>query len=188
MIAPVRFVVENLAKASGRVHLPVTARRLEFVDPAEFAALPDGTVVLGHTRWYLSNVLIWGFWKHAAIKSGGRIVEAIGKGVVETPIGDWLAERDAACALVPLFGSTAEAKAVADLADTQVGKPYDWEFDVGSKAFYCAELVFWAYKRIFPDMGFELRERLGRPTVTPQDFADATKYWRTVLTLPVASE
>lgn len=184
MIPPFRFVVEEVARASGKIHIPVKNRQLTAADGLGLEQFPDGTVLLGHSNWYLCNTMIPGFWKHAAIKVGDHAVEAVTQGVVDTPLSKWAAERDFAAALVPIFGDPDGMAQVAALVEKQLGKPYDWEFDIGSRAFYCAELVYWAYRAVYPLMAFELRERLGRLTVTPQDFYDAKSHWQLQREIP----
>lgn len=188
MFAPFNRIAEEVARLGGLIHLPIKNRTLSFDDGEAIRSLPDGAVVLGHSNWYLCNVMIPGFWKHAAIKSGDRMIEAISRGVVVTPIGAWVSMRDAACALTPTWATPEGMRQVAAEADKQVGKPYDFDFAIDTRAFYCAELVWWAYKTVFPEMGFELRERMGRLTVTPEDFFLATKWWNVKVKIPIPPE
>jgi hypothetical protein len=61
-----------------------------------------------------------------------------------------------------------------------LGAVYDYEFSLGNKAFYCAELCYVAYKTAYPGMGFAPRERLGVLTVTADDFFQAKAFWKSV--------
>lgn len=176
----VGLVVEEVSRASGRIHLPVARRALDSDAAVSWLEehCADGAVLLGRCEWYLCNIMIPGFWSHAAIYHQGKVIEAIAQGVVATDFSAWVKERDAAAVVYPTFAAAGGMQRAAELAARQVGKGYDWEFKIGARAFYCAELVWWSYKRAVPVMLFELRRRYGRPTVCPQDFADATKHWR----------
>ncbi len=174
-----------LTKSIGRFHLPFTKRRVGGVDVLNFLAMslekdPIGMVLLTRTRGEPTNLMIPGFWKHAAIYiGGGNVIEAVGAGVIKTDIITFLTSKDFVVGLEPRF------KCKRDLAVTfakeQEGLEYDYDFKGKNKAFYCAELVWAAYDDQFQDMAipcpFTIRETLGEPTVSAQDFYMATDKW-----------
>ena len=138
------------------------------------ALLRDGDVLLSQKKWAASNFGIPGFWKHATIYKNGYVIEAVGKGVQKVSLAKWLYTHDYVCVLRPKFCYPDECRAAANLAEVQVGKPYDFEFSPGIQSFYCSELVFWAYDEIMGNSSpFTLRKTLGVDTVSPQDFYEA---------------
>lgn len=146
--------------------------------------LENGDVIISRRMWALSNIGIPGFYKHATIFRGGNVVEAIGTGVQEVPLPKWLYTHDYACVLRAKFANLNQRYIAADRAHAMVGLPYDFEFEPGVKAFYCSELVYWAYQTAMNGASpFTLRKTFGVDTVSPMDFLMATdkfeKIWET---------
>lgn len=178
-------------KVAGEIAVPYCVKKISGKDYYEASGvIQPGDILLAETNGHLTTWLIPGFWTHAAIYCGKDpvtghelVVEAVGAGVIKNDLVTFMLSKDAVAILRPTFTDIeTRGKAVA-LALKQAGKPYDYEFDFqasDNKAFYCAELVYWAYKETVPSWAFELRSRFGQPTVTPQDFYDAKGYWRVV--------
>lgn len=135
-----------------------------------------GDVLICHRKYALSNLGIPGFWKHAALfgNSVYPVIEATGKGVVSKTWAKWLYSYDYVMCLRPTFLDKDQAYSAVIYAASQVGKPYDYDFSPGIEAFYCSELVYWAYKQSLPqDNPFTLRKTFGVDTVVPEDFEKA---------------
>lgn len=150
-------------------------------------ALAPGDVLLSHADGHMSNLFIPGFWKHAAMFVGNRpdcreaVIEATGDGVMAANLVQFAMRKDYIAVYRPRFCGPMQWAAASEIAWAQHGKPYDYKFSTAPDAFYCAELVWYAYNQVCPNlMKFELRERMGSMTVTPQDFADATASWECV--------
>ena len=137
--------------------------------------LEDGDVLLSHNEWNLSNLFIPGFWKHAAMFRKNKIIEAVGRGVVnDMHILKWLMNHDNVAVLRPVFANKDERNLAADIANVQAGKPYDFELSPGVQASYCSELIFWSYQRAMRgESPFTMRETMGVETVVPSDFLGA---------------
>jgi uncharacterized protein YycO len=130
-----------------------------------------GDIFVTRTFGHLSTIMIPGYWKHAAIMGPrGWVLEAISAGVMETDLVSFLTSKDEVCIVRPTFCFPAVSLAAAKAADALLGAKYDYEFSLGNRAFYCAELVYVAYKTVTPDIQFGPRDRLGLMTVTADDF------------------
>jgi hypothetical protein len=171
-LVKVMYPVLKLVEKLGKPEPKVTG---EFYYQVEGLIKP-GDILLSKEDLKLVNVLIPGFWSHAAIYVGDRIVvEAVGRGVVKTPLCQWILGKDHVAVLRFKDATEDQSKAAAELSCTLVGQPYDYSFSSGNKAWYCAEVVWYAYDK---SMGgfkeFTLRETLGAQTVTPSDFFNAS--------------
>lgn len=170
-----------LVKFIGRVSAPWVVKQMTGVEYGKIHQLVSpGDILLTRVSGHLSNVLIPGYWKHAAIVAADKesVIEAVGKGVCHTDLITFVTSKDEIVVLRPTFGTAAEGLAAARFAESKVGMPYDYDFTLGNRAFYCAELVYMAYRKTFGAFGFGPRERLGVKTVTADDFFEAQKYWR----------
>lgn len=158
----------------GKIQLHETAMPdSAFDDIADFIC--DGDVLLSRKMWALSNVGIPGFYKHATIYLGGYIYEAVGEGVRRVPLAKWLYTHDFVCVMRSTFCLPEVSQMAAVHASKQVGLPYDYQFEPGVKAFYCSELVYWAYQVANNNQSpFVLRKTFGVDTIQPQDFRNAT--------------
>ena len=161
--------------------------------------LKKGHVFLTITHGEMTNVVIPGKWSHGAMYVGEvngipMIVEAVGKGVITRPLVDFILEKDEVLILEPTFCSEEQMALAADEAMKQLGAEYDYEFifsvqpeengdlsKIHAKAthhaFYCVELMMWAYLVVVKNMPFILRKRMGEPEVTADDFANAQEHW-----------
>lgn len=170
--------LEPVTKAIGRVHAPFSHKRVNGVDVFSIQKhLIPGTVLLSYTRGELTNFFIPGHFTHAAIAVDDRwIIEAVGSGVRQNDIISFMTSKDRVIALYPLHATREIMQRAASLAVICTGSPYDYLFEGGDKAFYCAELVQWCYEKSGLT-GFSKRSRFGVNTVLPDDFSKAFDKW-----------
>lgn len=176
----------------GKAHTPPHYRSLTSYEVEALAkVIEPGDVLLSRRNNETTNPLIPGFWKHAAMFTDkGRVVEAVGRGVIDNSLDEFCRTKDAVICLRATFANADDAKLAVGFAKSLRGAPYDYlvEHDQSravNNAFYCSEVVWWSYDQVFLGQGkvspFEVRETMGVPTVAPQDFRNATKLWKTVL-------
>lgn len=173
-------------KWAGKIGVPHQKINEHFFFSAQ-SILTPGMVLLTRREYELSNMLQDGFYKHAAIFSTPNsrripnVVEAIGPGVRPTGIIDFMFSKDYIKILKPKFADEYEMNQAAINANTLIGKPYDFQFKPTNNAWYCSEVIWWAYDNAVERSPFVPRVTLGVPTITPQDFDNAKDKWETVL-------
>lgn len=140
--------------------------------------LKPGSIILTRINGEISNALIPGFYTHAAIAvSKTSVVEALYPKVKLTNIFDLLMSKNHAVIVEPLFADEVQMNLAAEEAYNLIGFDYDMEFEPNNRAFYCSEIIWYAYSFVVKNMPFLPRERLGVLTVTPQDIYNAkTKF------------
>lgn len=156
-------------------------------------SLQAGDVLLEKTPFRLTDKLIPGYWGHAAIwigteqelrglgiwehplvkryheqiSQGRYVVEALRSGVEMNPLQQFM-NIDSIGILRKQGISKEERAKVVLQALRQVGKPYDFNFDVESKnKVYCSKLVYLSYSGV----EWPTKKSLGRTTFTPDDVA-----------------
>jgi uncharacterized protein YycO len=155
--------------------------------------LKAGDILLEKTPFRLTDKLIPGYWGHAAvwigsedelkelgiwgnpvvaryrdeIREGRLVVEALRSGVEMNTLTHFLNIDSIGILRKPDLSREARANAIIQ-ALRQVGKPYDFNFDVESKErVYCSKLVYLTYSGI----DWPTKRSLGRTTFTPDDVA-----------------
>ncbi len=155
--------------------------------------LAAGDILLEKTPFRLTDKLIPGYWGHAAvwigtenelkelgiwddplvaryheeIRKGRLVVEALRSGVEMNTLEHFL-NIDSIGILREPGLDRKERAATIIRALRQVGKPYDFNFDVESKGrVYCSKLVYLCYDGI----DWPTKKSLGRATFTPDDVA-----------------
>lgn len=133
-----------------------------------------GDVLLSLEDLKFTNLLIPGFWSHAAIYAGdGWVMEAVGSGVQKVALVQWVLDKDHVA--VRRFNTPKDKRERAGkMAMSHDGEPYDYQMGGNNEAWYCAELVYCMHDEVTPGLPFELKETWGVKTVTPQDFWNAT--------------
>lgn len=97
-----------------------------------------------------------------------RVLEAIGEGVVFTPL-EKFAEADSLSAIRPRLSKVEKARAIVR-AFGYAGRPYDFNFDFQSdETLVCSELVYKAYEPVkgFKGLKFPLQTMVGRVLSSP---------------------
>lgn len=170
-----------LTKGIGKVHAPYAHKQINGLHVAALQAkLLPGDIFMTRTDGELSNLFIPGFWSHGAVYAGGgMVVEAIGVGVVLKDLATFMMTKDYVSAWRPLFASQAVMARAAAWATAQRGRPYDYLFMGGNKAFYCFELTYAAYRE---GSGLKapwaLRTTWGQETVVGADIENAKDKWQ----------
>ena len=159
-----------------------------------YGALQAGDVLLEKTPFRLTDKLIPGYWGHAAvwigtekdlrelgiwdnplvkryhsqIQQGRGVVEALRSGVEMNPLEQFM-NIDSVGVLRKQNISRDDRIRVILQSLRQVGKPYDFNFDVESKErVYCSKLVYLTYSGV----EWPTKKSLGRTTFTPDDVAN----------------
>jgi len=155
--------------------------------------LSAGDILLEKTPFRLTDKLIPGYWGHAAvwtgteselkalgiwddpivaryhdqIREGRLVVEALRSGVEMNNLDHFLNIDSIGVLREPGLDRAGRGRTVIQ-ALRQVGKPYDFNFDVESKErVYCSKLVYLSYSGI----EWPTKKSLGRTTFTPDDVA-----------------
>ncbi len=147
--------------------------------------LKAGDVLLSTGTSTAAAVIMAGtgsIYTHAALYVGnGRVVEAVGKGVREVSLEDYLKDTGSAMVVrVPGLGD-ADREGIAAFARRQVGKAYNMEGAIASarpdalkwigsqaterSSYYCSQLVTTAYKSVGKDLFHTIDQ-------TPGDLAE----------------
>ena len=156
-------------------------------------SLKAGDILLEKTPFRLTDKLIPGYWGHAAvwigteaelkelgiwgnplvvryrdaIREGRLVVEALRSGVEMNSLQHFMNIDSIGVLRKPDQSREGRANTVIQ-ALRQVGKPYDFNFDVESKGrVYCSKLVYLTYSGI----DWPTKRSLGRTTFTPDDVA-----------------
>jgi hypothetical protein len=171
-----------LVKIIGKITLPYTKKdpMINFYIIKKLLRPMD--IILTTSYGHLSNLFNPGKFKHALAYIGEEkgipvIIESIGEGVVKKTLVEWLSTKDVIAILRPkknVISSNSQVNKAIRWLENQVGKPYDFVFDMNSqkrfKNFFCSELIYFSIKHVNPETEFVLMNTFGVPTVTPTDF------------------
>lgn len=157
------------------------------------STLQAGDILLEKTPFRLTDKMIPGYWGHAAvwigtevelkelgiwenplvkryrdeIREGRLVIEALRSGVEMNTLQHFLNIDSIGVLRRPDLSRENRANTIIQ-ALRQVGKPYDFNFDVESKGrVYCSKLVYLSYSGI----DWPTKKSLGRTTFTPDDVA-----------------
>ena len=116
----------------GNQRMPYSVKKITGKEYKEIEALiKEGMVFLTVTRGELSNIVNPGFWKHGAMYIGeGRVIEALGRGVVIRDLVTFLLSKDYVAVLNPLFADKFEMEIAALESQKWEGKQYDYWFEM----------------------------------------------------------
>jgi len=179
---------EPMLKWINKVHAPWTHKRVTLKMVKDLLTiLKPGDVICAIGYGEATNILIAGEYKHCCIYVGGEtIVEAVSPKVRTINIFQLLMCKDKVIVCRKIPHNEKQCFEASNKALQSVGKPYDFDFELPldrskpNKAYYCAELAWYVHFKSDPLMKFTFREVWGVPTVIPDDFIKAKKYWKVV--------
>lgn len=110
--------------------------------------MQPGDILLRRTEGTSGNLFIPSWWKHAGVYVGdGQVVDAAFAGVGKNSLEKFMTDGDAIMIVRAKNLTDSQRQAIADYANRQVGKPYDFDFDFTDDARqYCTELANHALK------------------------------------------
>lgn len=178
--------VYPLSSKVGTVHMPYSRKKIQSEHYRQITkVLRPGVGLLTLTYGELSNVLIPGYWSHVGAYCGHRcVVEAVGKGVVETDLIDFALTKDEILVVKPTFATLEQMEISSAWMSKQIGKPYDMQFRSGEDAFFCSELYVQSYARQGIVIPWKVSTSFGVDTPIPQDIADFPEVWEVVAKFP----
>lgn len=161
-------------KYLNKIHLSPSYRNIKAADYRMLKRkIQNGDILLSTMKGEITNLLIPGFWSHAALYVGDdTIIESTSKGVHYSDLIDFMLSKDYVC-VVRTKLTYQEIIFAVEKAKTVVGKPYDYFFEPGCESFYCAEVITYAFSSLMP---FFRREALGVLTTLPQDFYESKQF------------
>jgi len=187
MIAYIRRLLMNIAIPAGKLIAKISRPECEtttaqFLDLKQ--RLEDGDLLVSYVGWELSNYFIPGTFKHVGVYHQGWVYESTTHGTRRVTLEEFFFKKDKIGLVRPLKKyAKCELDRGVHFMIENLGEPYDYGFGLaGSSAWYCSKFVRAFF--IAMDPGFEqqftLREILGEPTVQPDDFWLASKFFRQV--------
>lgn len=136
-------LVSNLNYNKAEVHA-VTEEMAVKVQPR----LKAGDILLRRTEGTSGNWFIPSWWKHAGVYVGdGQVVDATFHGIHKRSFKSFMTEGDHVMIVRAKNLSTEQRQSIANYAEHQIGKPYDFDFDFVDEARQsCTELANHAVK------------------------------------------
>jgi len=126
--------------------------------------LEKGDVILVGGLKRLSSLIIKGPVTHSIIYTGWNCaVHSIADGVVTIHLHDLLCEYDTMLILRHKKANRKKIRKVIAYAFEQVGRPYNFEFNLNKNKFYCTELVYYAFKNAGLEIGVNKKGGILRP-------------------------
>lgn len=106
----------------------------------------EGDILLSYESQRLTSSFIKGYYKHAAIISSKMtVIEAVGSGVREVEVIEWLLDKDSVALLRPIYDSNIINKQAAATSLYYKGFSYDYSFSLVDERVYCSELIYLCY-------------------------------------------
>lgn len=168
-LAPIQKIMQRLGNPEPRI--------TEALVREVMLKIQVGDILLSREEWKLTNPFVPGLLGHAAIYYGSQlVVEAVAPEVRTDFLERWLYQKDSVVVVRPVGLTQDDRELAARIAYAEKGKDYDYGFVPTAKAFYCSELITYAYAMATGDaFEFYPRKTFGVKTVLPQDFYDAVK-------------
>ncbi|HEY9857487.1 MAG TPA: YiiX/YebB-like N1pC/P60 family cysteine hydrolase [Stenomitos sp.] len=131
-------LISNFNYNKAEVHA-VTAEMADRVQPR----LKAGDILLRRTEGTSGNWFIPSWWKHAGVYVGdGQVVDATFHGIGKRSFKSFMTEGDHVMIVRAKNLTADQRKSIANYAEHQVGKPYDFDFDFVDEARQsCTELA-----------------------------------------------
>lgn len=116
-------------------------------------SVKPGDILLSHETYRLTSMFIKGFWDHAAIVSSrGTVIEAVGTGVREVDLEEWLFKKDYV-KVVRTYLSDAVCLSAGVASLEFIGFKYNFTFSWinpfhvarNVRGVYCSQLVYECY-------------------------------------------
>jgi hypothetical protein len=149
--------------------------------------LAPGMIILSHKDYELTNWFISGYWTHVSvIASEDEIIEAVGKGVIKTPIREFFSSIDDFIILEPAFCSRESMANAVKYMERYIGFPYNFFFLQSERSFTCIDLVYRAYslsvkKRECDTLKIpSLIRYVSRDVIMPENLLNLKNAWRIV--------
>ena len=120
-----RWIVRFASKFCFMPDKPITMEERAFY----FGEDRTGDVIFSRVDWCLTNIGIWGHYKHLGIVDGKYVIEAVtGPGVIRTPIEEFLRTKDKIAVGRVRKANHEQRKQIAYYASLLLGKAYDFVF------------------------------------------------------------
>lgn len=157
--------IQKLMQHIGREETIITK---ETVDHIVKIHLP-GDILLSHEKQRLTSIFIKGFWDHAAIVTNkNTVIEAVGGGVREVPLQEWLYKKDFVVLIRPTYPSKKIGAMAAQFSFGYIGYKYNFSFSFSNpfrwasarRGVYCSQLVYLCYKKADPDFMKNRKEKI----------------------------
>lgn len=137
--------------------------------------LKKGDLILVGSLRRMGHLFIHGPLTHSAMYVGaGRCIHSHADGVEEVLLSSIFKEYDTMMVLRAQRLSPATLNKVVRAARSQLGQPYDFEFQTPRhpRAFYCTELLVWAFQKAGVDLHLKARShpRCLKCVIHPMDF------------------
>lgn len=196
--SPTKVVAGGILTFMGR-RIPTTVPEMsqERIDNLKSAMQP-GDVLLtcdcAYPGW--ARMEFWTVrsnYTHAAFYAGdGRVLEAVGDGVIENTLEKVVSGRSKVAVIRPPYKSAADVQAATAFCESHLGKQYDSVFNTSDeKEFYCSELVAKALQSMPNPIDTPMASLLGKPFIAPDAFLslsnatlvhdDKSDYWKNKL-------
>lgn len=125
--------------------------------------ISEGDILLSRSNWSLVNLFI------------PTVIESTRQGVHYTDLATFMLTKDKILVRSPKVTEWQAEKVVFE-ASRLIGRKYDKEMRTGNEAFYCFELLWWAFERVRDTGWIKTKELLGESTVTGDDLQSSNKF------------
>ena len=160
------------AKITANIYSPGARKKIMFEDILEMKKhLQPGDVILTRTDGELTTFIIPGFWKHAAIYTGGDyIIDATRAGVHQRFLADLTMRTDHITILRVKDVTKEQQDLIVECSKTYIGKEYDFEMTIeNTDKVYCSELVYNAINHAFNKDKLKMEETAEIEIYSPQN-------------------
>jgi hypothetical protein len=146
-----------------------------------------GMIVLTRKKYELTNLLIPGYWKHAALITGDlQVIHATGNGVTLEGLHEFISLTDDFLFLKPSFCNDPEMNMAAAYIKRFIGFPYNFLLVPTNDSCYCSQLVCKAYfepgimKKYTKNVSKFFTDIFGDFPIPPQYFCDSEDFFRVI--------